>query len=141
MKKALLLLALVVVANAFSLTVPKKIMGQYDAEIPAFDFEDNGQVRHASAYSVSILLRENYMWYRCGSMKFRGDYTEIVENGPLLDIQVGISNESSIAFDLEIIIDRRTNSLVLKGLKGLDVVKLDKKQIIVEPKNSRHKRL
>lgn len=128
MKRLSLLMLIFIATSASAFTLPKKILGQYDAEIPPFQFEEDGEIIQASGYTVSILLRETYMWYRAGNMKFRGSYESVVEDGALVDIKVNVSNKSSVAFPLEMIVNKKTKSLILKGLKGVNQVKLDKKE-------------
>lgn len=128
MKRLVFLLAIVFATSASAFTLPKKILGQYDADIPPFQFEEDGEIVQASGYSVSILLRDTYMWYRAGNMKFRGTYSSVVEEGQLVDIKVEVSNKSSVAFPLELIVNKKTKSLILKGLKGIDQVQLEKKE-------------
>lgn len=127
--------------SGFSLNIPKKILGQYDAEVPAFEFEDNGRTLKASGYTISLVLKEEFMWYQTGTLKFLGEYKEVVEDGELVDIDVEITNEISIKFDIELVVNKKTGSVAINGLKGVPPVTAKKSEIVITKKNRGFKRL
>ena len=134
MKKALLIFTLMLSISASALNIPKKIIGQYDAEVPAFEFEDNGHTVHASAYTLSLILREDYLVYKTEHLEFNGVYKAVKDNGPLVDIDVAISNSISIDFDLDLQVNKKTGSIAIKGLKGVPEVTAIKREISVKRK-------
>lgn len=140
MKFILLTSAMFIAITATSVTIPKKLVGQYDAEVPAFEFEENGEVRQASGFMLSILLRESNFLYRAGSLEYKGEYNEINQNGSIIDMKVTVSSSASRSFDLDFVYDKKSKSLAVHGIKGLDEVKCEKKEEVVE-KKTRFKRL
>ena len=106
-------------------------MGQYQAEVPAFEFEDNGHTVQASGYTLSIVLREDYMWYRTEMLEFYGEYTELKEEKDIIDVSIALSNDLSIDFDLDISYNKRTGALAIRGLKGVPEIQMSKQEIKV----------
>lgn len=140
MKNFLLIFAMLFAFSATSVNIPKKLVGQYDADVPAFEFEENGEVRQASGFKLSILLRESSFLYRAGSIDYKGVYNEVNQNGSVIDMKVTVSSSASLSFDLDFIYDKKSNSLSVHGIKGLDEVKCEKKEVVVE-KKTRFRRL
>ena len=140
MKNFLLACAMLIAITATSVNIPKKLVGQYDAEVPAFEFKENGEVKQASGFLLSILLRESSFLYRAGSLEYKGVYNEVNQNGSLVDMQVTVSNSASLSFDLDFVYDKKSNSLAVYGIKGLEQVNCEKKEVVVE-KNKRFRRL
>lgn len=143
MKKAFLTVTIITFISfiGFSLNIPKKLMGQYDAEVPSFEFEDKGRTVKASAYTISLILKEDFMWYKTGSLKFLGVYQDAVENGDLLDIDVEITNEVSITFDIALSVNKKTGSIAISGLTGVPTLTAQKREIVLKKKNRGFKRL
>ena len=143
MKKALLFTVLFLSMSwaTHALKIPKKIIGQYQAEVPDFDFEDNGRTVHASGYTLSLILKEEFMLYKSGILELQGSYKSLSENGGLIDLAVEISDNVAIEFDLGLTIDKKTGSIAVSGLKGLPEITLHKKEIQVEKNNRGFKRL
>ena len=141
MKKVVLIAFLFCVTSAFSIAIPKKYLGQYDTEVPAFEFEDNGHTVTAGAYTMSIVLQEEYMWYQCGKLRFYGEYLELKDEGEVMDINVEVSNTISIGFDIDISINKNSGAVAVKGLKGLPNLAMKKREIVVTKKNRGFSRL
>lgn len=130
MKKFILITFVLSLSTAFSISIPEKIIGQYQAEIPSFEFEDNGRTVHAAGYTLNLLLREDYMWYKTDMLEFYGEYTDLKEKGDIFDVSIAVSNDLSIDFDLDISYNKKTGSLAVKGMKGLPEVELTKRREI-----------
>ena len=113
-------------------TVPKKIQGQYQAEVPGFEFEDNNRTIKTAPYQVTLTLKEDYLWYLCGSIKFYGTYTSVVEKDNIINVKVNISNDMSINFDMDLSVDKKSRSLIISGLKGVPITELPKRDIILK---------
>ena len=122
------------------INVPKKVVGQYEADIPDFEFEENGETKHATGFLLSIFLRENDLLYRAGSLEFKGKYTDVSQNGQYVDMKVNLFNNSSVTFDLDLIFDKKTNQLAVHGIKGIEEVVCGRRQVTVE-KKTRFRRL
>ena len=126
--------------SATSITIPKKVIGQYDAEVPDFEFEENGQTKRAAGFTLSILLRETNLLYRMGTMEYSGTYTEVVQKGAFVDMKVNIKSNSTLEFDLDLKWDKKSKTLAVKGIKGIDEVVCNKKEEVAV-KNKGFKRL
>ena len=140
MKKTLLFCALLFAFSASSITIPKKVIGQYDAEVPDFEFEENGQTKKAAGFLLSIKLRETNLLYRMGTMEYSGTYTEVLQKGGFVDIKVNVTNNNSLEFDLDLKWDKKTKTLSVKGIKGIEEVICSKVDDMAE-KNKGFKRL
>ena len=143
MKKALLAATFIlsISLSALSLNIPKKLMGQYDAEVPAFEFEDNGRTLKASGYTISLILKEEFMLYKTGILNFHGEYTDVAEKGDIIDIDVAITNEISIKFDIGLSVNKKTGLIAITGLHGVPPVTAKKREIVINKKNKGFKRL
>ena len=134
MKRIILLVCILWVTNAFSHSIPKKFIGQYDAEVPAFEFEDNGHTVYASAYTLSIILREDYLWYETEMFKFFGEFKNFEENKDHCNIAVDVSNDLSMNFDFDLHINKKSGDVAISGLTGVPVLELQKRAILVTRK-------
>lgn len=134
MKKILLFTFVFSFFTAFSVSIPKKLIGQYQTLVPAFEFEDNGHTVQASSYTLNLILREDYMWYRTEMLEFYGEYTELVEEGDIIDVSIALSNDLSIDFDIDISYNKKTGAIAVKGLKGVPELEMIKKEIKVVQK-------
>ena len=133
-KTALLALFVCATSAAFSIAIPKKLTGQYDAEIPSFEFEDNDRTLQASAYNISLALHMDYLWYYCGEIKFYGEYNSLTDDGENTNVGIAISNDYSVSFNMELSVNNKTHDFVLKGLKGVPETTLVKRKIHLEKK-------
>lgn len=134
MKNLTLLTFLLCTTLSYSFEIPNKLLGRYETTIPDFEFEDNGHTVQAAGYNLAVVLRENYLWYHCGSMQLYGTFTETAENEDNLDIKVNVSNDISISFDFDLSINKKTKSIAITGLKGLPELNMRKHQIQVTKK-------
>ncbi|MBD3639039.1 MAG: hypothetical protein HUJ25_16915 [Crocinitomicaceae bacterium] len=127
--KALLLNGLLILVFAVQeVSIPKKIAGQYFAEAESFQFEDNEHTVEASSYDVTVILRDEYMWYTVGNMKLFGSYNSVEDKGGLVTIKATVSNDISIEFDVEMIVDKKKDTLIIKGTNGTPDTKLEKQE-------------
>ena len=134
MKILLFLTFLLSTTLSFSFVIPEKLLGRYETQVPDFEFENNGQTIKAAAYNVAVTLREDYLWYHCGDLKFYGVFTDAIENDEQIDIHARVSNDLSIEFDFELSINKKTKSLALRGLKGIPELTLHKHEIVLKHK-------
>lgn len=135
MKTLLSLTLLLCTSLSFSFEIPKKLLGRYETHIPDFEFQDNGRTVQASGYNIAIALREDYLWYYCGSLQFFGVFTQTSEDDENLDISVNVSNDLSIAFNFDLSLNKKTRSIAITGLTGIPEVTLKKHEISVTRKS------
>ena len=62
-------------------------------------------------------------------LELYGEYTNLVEKGPLVDVDIAVSNDLSIKFDFGITYNKKTGAVSIKGLKGVPEMSLNKKEI------------
>ena len=129
MKKALIILSVFTAINANSTDLPKVCLGQYETKVPAFEFVQNDMLIKASSYNVKLVLFKDYLKYFCGSMEFTGFYEEIDDSSDEVNLSVSITNNISVDFDFELLLNKKTKSIQISGLKGVPVTKLPKSQI------------
>lgn len=133
MKKHLLLFILFLSINSFCADLPKKILGQYQVKIEAFDFQDNGRTVKAGAYLLSITLKEEFLYYTCGKLTFVGTYSDISEDSDNVVLKANIANDYSVSFDLDISVNKKNLAMNIAGLKGVEVAQLARKEIVIKP--------
>lgn len=135
MKKLFLAFMLLTTLAHASIEIPKKILGEYQAVVPAFEFEDeNHEKVQASSYVINIHLKSNHLLYKMGDLEMKGLYSELNEDGKFIDLAVNITNNVSIDFDLDLNINKKTGEIRMYGLKGVPEAKLEKKEIKKEKK-------
>jgi hypothetical protein len=137
MKKGLIFIALFVAFTANSIEIPKKILGQYEADVPAFTFKFNDKDYKASAYHLSIILKNDILWYKCGSLLFSGSFQSVEEDGENVNVSADFSNNQSISFNLDMSINKKTRSLVIAGQNGLPSTSLVKREIVMVKKKNK----
>ncbi|MEX1002293.1 MAG: hypothetical protein WDZ35_09290 [Crocinitomicaceae bacterium] len=131
MFKILLAPLLFITFHSFSLELPKQLLGHYESEVPAFEFEYQNKKMKASTHHVSLYLKENSLRYSCGKLDFYGSYTEIIEGENILELAVNITNDHSVDFDFGLKIDKKTRTLIITGLKGVPEMQLNKREIVL----------
>ena len=136
MRKATLLFIFFIAINVKSNDLPKVCYGQYDAMMPAFEFEDNNKIHKASAYKVSIRLTPGVVYYTCGSLSFTGTYSNVDQEKEEISMLVSISNSISINFDFNVMVNKKTRNLKISGLTGLPDTEMVKRQIVLKRKSS-----
>lgn len=134
MKTTTLAALIICSIQASAISIPKRLIGEYEASVPAFTFDDNGHTVQAAASTMSIILREDYLWYKTGMFQFYGEYQEVVEEGDFINVAVLLSNDLSVDFDMGLIINKKTGQIAVKGLTGVPEVSLEKRQITVHKK-------
>lgn len=134
MKKGLIIIVLFVAFRANSIDIPKKILGQYDADIPAFTFKFNDKEFKASAYHLSIIVKSDILWYKCGNLLFSGSFQSIMEDSENVNVKANFSNEQSISFKLNFIINKKTRSLAIASHNGIPATNLIKREIVLKKK-------
>ena len=141
MLKQLLLCLSLLSLTAFSNTLPKKLVGQYEAIVPAFTFEYQNKELKAAAYQVSVILKSEFMIYRCGQLEFEGTYAKVDETAENVSLGIHIMNGRSVMFDFGIDIDPKTKTMMIKGLKGVPEAQLTPREILLTKKPGRMGRL
>ena len=136
MKKGLIVFALFVVFTASSIDIPKKILGQYEADVPAFVFQYNNKSYKASAYHLSIIVKNDILWYKCGGLLFSGSFQSVEEVGENVNVNADFSNEQSISFNLNMKINKKAKSLIIEGHNGLPTTSLVKREVVMVKKKN-----
>lgn len=137
MKKGLIAVILFVAFTANSIDIPKKILGQYDAEVPAFTFMFNNKSFKASGYHLSIIVKDDILWYQCGGLLFSGSFQSVEEEGDDVNVNADFSNEQSISFNLNMKINKKTKSLIIAGHNGIPTANLIKREIVMVKKKNK----
>ena len=135
MYKGLLFFLSFIAVSAHSNDLPKYCYGQYDAVMPAFEFEDNDRVHQASAYNLSIKLTPGIVFYQCGLLGFTGTYSNVDQVKDEVSMLVSITNSISIDFDFNISVNKKTRALKISGLNGLPETRLAKREISIKRKS------
>lgn len=120
--------------SANSNDLPKYCYGQYEALMPAFQFEHNDKVHAASAYSLGIKLTPEQVFYKCGKLSFTGVYSNVNQEKNDISMMISISNNASIEFDFNISLNKKSKTLRIFGLKGMPDAELAKREIILKRK-------
>jgi hypothetical protein len=127
--------------TSFSAELPKKILGTYDADIPAFEFEYQNKTLKASGFHVSLVLKSEIMIYKCGSLEFDGIYEEVLEEGDNVNIGVSIMNTENVKFDLDLCYNKKNRSVSMCSLVGIPAPNMQKREIVLKSQGSRFGRL
>ncbi|MFT4599911.1 MAG: hypothetical protein ACI857_000078 [Arenicella sp.] len=136
MKKALFLIAILAANVANSTDLPKICLGQYETEVPAFEFVKNDQLIKASAYDVKLVLFKDHLSYFCGSIEFTGFYDMIENSADEVNMNISVTNSISVDFDFELLLDKKSKTMKMFGLKGVPEMSIPKRQIKLTKKRN-----
>jgi hypothetical protein len=126
LKAALLSIALTSI-SVFAFDIPKKLFGEYVAEIESFKFEHDDSNLKASSHIIRIILKPDMVWYQSGKMTLKGNYQEVKSEGQNVLFDIHVSNEKSINLDFNLDINKKTGYTILSGLKGVPETRMFKK--------------
>jgi hypothetical protein len=113
--------------NGFAIEIPKKLLGEYYAEVSSYDFEHNDRDLKASSHIIRIILKEDAVWYQSGKLTLEGDYKEVKTEGQNVLFDINVSNSKSINFDFNLNVNKKTGEAFLSGLKGVPDTKMRKR--------------
>ena len=127
MKRAVILTLCFFAFVANSTDLPKGLVGQYYEEMEAFSFVHNDIELSASSQDIEVLFTEKGVLYSSGTLEYRGEYQFVAQDDKKYVIKTKMSNDLSMSFEINLVYDKKTKTVVIAGKNGIPDAFLEKK--------------
>lgn len=126
MQKALIAFSFFLSVCAQAGDLPKQCFGQYAGEMQSYNVVKNEVELSVDKHDVKIIINENELIYSTGKMVVTGAYSFIKQADGEYLLVAEVSNGRSINFDLEMVLNKKDDTIYLSGKNGEPSVNLEK---------------
>lgn len=120
---------LLITPFAFSQELPKDCLGKYAGEMQAYSVTVNDVELNIEKHDVHVEIFPQTISYTSGTISLKGSYTFLKQSGAEYLIKAKLSNGRTVAYDIDLLWNKKTKTLLLAGKNGepdLVLVKLEK---------------
>jgi hypothetical protein len=113
MKKLLLLLLVCAGKMAVAEDLPKDCLGTYAGEMAAYSVMKNDLQLNIEKHDVHVQITTHDIAYVSGNIELKGRYTFLKQSGTQYLIKATLSNGKSLAYQIDLLWDKKARSLFL----------------------------
>jgi len=98
--------------------LPKECFGFYAGEMAAYTVMKNDIEMNIEKHDVEVHVTSDYISYSSGTVVLKGAYTFLKQTGTQYLIKADLTNGKNIAYQLDLLWDKKRKTLFLAGKNG-----------------------